>query len=311
MSSEIGPLVLTPKLDHRLWGGSRLAPLLGLTGVPPKLAEVWQVHEDNTVAQGAFAGSTLKQMCERFGADLVGTEPHRRYGRCFPLLTKLIDAADDLSIQVHPDDAHARRASGPSAFGKTEAWYVLDAGEGASLVHGFARPASAELFRELLARGAAMEILRRVGIRAGTALLVPAGTIHAITAGVMLFEVQQRSDDTYRVWDYDRVDADGKRRPLHVEEALAVLHYGADSPLPLDVPVAEGAATLVKCEAFELERLAFKEPLHGTTGPWTFQILVAADAPLRLTWSRGELPLARGHAVVLPASLGAYRLQAM
>jgi len=106
------------------------------------------------------------------------------------------------------------------------------------------------------------------------------------------------------------VDADGKRRPLHVEEALAVLNYGADSPLPVDPPVAEGATSLVRCEAFELERLVFSEPLHGSTSPWTFQILVAADAPVRLTWSRGEVALSRGQAVVLPASLGAYRVQA-
>lgn len=309
-AAELGPLALTPKLDSRIWGGERLAPLLALREAPRPLAEVWQVHEDRPVASGPHQGRTLKALCEVYGAALLGRRAFARYGPVFPLLTKLIDARADLSIQVHPDDARAREKDGPGAFGKSEAWYILDADPGVALWHGFRHALDAAAFRAALADGSVMEHLRRVPIRAGDALMVPAGTIHAITAGTLLFEVQQRSETTYRVYDYDRVDADGKKRPLHVDDALRVMDFRAGGPLPVHPPEDEAVAELARCPHFLFERLRVSGDVSRATHPDSFEILCAAGAPVTLRWRGGTVLLAPGSALVLPANLGPYGLHA-
>lgn len=308
-AAELGPLALTPKLDSRIWGGARLAPLLGLTDAPSPLAEVWQVHEDRPVAAGPHQGRTLKALCEDHGPALLGQAVFARYGAVFPLLTKLIDARADLSIQVHPDDARAREKDGPAAFGKSEAWYILEADPGVELVHGFRHPLDRERFTAALRDGTVVDHLRRLAIRAGDTLMVPAGTIHAITAGTLLFEVQQRSDATYRVYDYDRVEADGKKRPLHVEDALRVLDFRAGGPVTVQAPVDAAVAELARCEHFVLERLRIDGAVSRVTSAQTFEILVAPAAAVELAWRGGRMRVGTGRAVVLPATLGPYTLE--
>ncbi|HVE86196.1 MAG TPA: type I phosphomannose isomerase catalytic subunit, partial [Myxococcales bacterium] len=300
----------------RLWGGQSLAPYLGLASAPDRLAEVWLVYEENRVDGGPFSGEMLRKVAEREGEALLGRRPVANAaarGRPpeFPLLAKLIDAADHLSVQVHPDDAYAREREAASGFqGKNEAWYLLRAGAGAELVHGFSRDTAREEVRRAALDGSLLELVRRIPARAGDTVLVEAGTVHAINAGVMLFEIQQKSDLTYRLYDYGRKDAAGRPRELHVDRALDVLRYAAAPPRESSAPRAlgPGRELLVSCAHFAMEKLMGARAHALQTSPETFEILAAVEGSADLSWEGGETWLKQGEAVVLPASLGAYRL---
>jgi mannose-6-phosphate isomerase len=307
---NLPPLRLERRLDSRIWGGSTLGPWLGLADAPPNLAESWQVYEQNQIIGGPYAGRSLADLALEYGADLVGTRSFARYGADFPLLAKFIDAADNLSVQVHPDDDYAHTVEADTGFhGKTEAWYILHAAPGADLIHGLAHAASREQMGDALADGSLLSLLRRVPARAGDTIFVPAGTIHAINAGIMLFEIQQKSDLTYRVYDYDRRDAQGRPRELHVERALDVTSYDAAPPAVVDPERLDKARTLlVSCPYFAMERLNLAAPLAASTDPASFEILTVIDGRANLTCADAEQRLARGESIVLPASLGAYQL---
>jgi mannose-6-phosphate isomerase len=307
---ELAPLSLERRLDSRIWGGERLAAWLGLQDAPPRLAESWQVYEDNRVREGPHAGETLGEVVRRYGAALVGTRSFERFGAEFPLLAKFIDAADHLSIQVHPDDAYAHATEAASGYhGKTEAWYILDAAPGADVIHGLKAPTPREHVEWAVRSGDLMRLLRRIPVHPGDTIFVPAGTVHAINAGIMLFEIQQKSDLTYRVYDYDRRDARGNPRELHLDRALDVINYGAPPPgLVQPTPLGTGRELLVACPYFAMERWVLAAPVDGATDPATFEILTVIDGAADLAWAGGTRRLARGESLVLPARLGGYRL---
>lgn len=306
-----GPLLLERRLDSRIWGGQSLGPWLGLADAPAKLAESWQVYEHNRVRNGPYAGQTLANVVAAHGANMVGTRSFARYGADFPLLAKFIDAADHLSVQVHPDDAYAHSVEATSGFhGKTEAWYILRAEPGAELVHGLAKPSTREAFAAAVADGTLMERVRRVPVQAGDTIFVPAGTVHAINAGIMLFEIQQKSDLTYRVYDYDRRDANGQPRELHLERALDVIDYGAAPPAKVTPQTLDQQRELlVTCPYFTMERWQLHELTEATTTPQTFEIFTVIDGACALHWRDDDMTLPRGESVVLPASLGRYTLR--
>ena len=197
----VTPFELEPKLAPAIWGGHALVARYGKRGDPEALlGESWECWDENRVALGAFGGTTLAQLRGELGADLLGPlDPQQR----FPVLTKIIDAHAALSVQVHPDDAYAQRAE-QQPVGKTECWYILAAEPGAELVLGWARDTDRAEYERRVADGTLGEILRRVPVRAGEAFYLPAGTLHAIGAGIQLFEVQQASDLTYRIFDWNR-----------------------------------------------------------------------------------------------------------
>jgi mannose-6-phosphate isomerase len=309
--TTLPPLTLERKLDSRIWGGDTLGAWLGLEHPPAQLAESWQVYEHNRVAGGPFAGRTLADITAEHGAALVGARSFERYGADFPLLAKFIDAADDLSIQVHPDDAYAHSVEAATGFhGKTEAWHILRAAPGADLIHGLAAPSSRAAFAAAVAGGELMRLLRRVPAAPGDTIFVPAGTVHAISGGIMLFEIQQKSDLTYRVYDYDRRDAHGQLRELHLDRALDVIDYGEQPPARVAPrPLGDGRTLLVECPYFAMERWELRAPLDRATTPGSFEILTAIDGAARLAWGGGEAGLACGESLVLPASLGAYQLR--
>ncbi len=304
-------LILERRLDSRIWGGSTLGPWLGLADAPPNLAESWQVYDQNQIVGGPHAGRSLADLAQEYGADLVGTRSFARYGADFPLLAKFIDAADNLSVQVHPNDSYAHTVESASGFhGKTEAWYLLHAAPGADLIHGLARASSRDELSDALTDGSLLSLLRRVPAQVGDTIFVPAGTIHAINAGIMLFEIQQKSDLTYRVYDYDRRDAQGQPRALHIERALDVTSYDAASPAVVEPKRLDSARTLlVSCPYFAMERLDLDAPLATATNPGSFEILTAIDGAARLAWATSQQRLARGESIVLPASLGSYQLE--
>jgi mannose-6-phosphate isomerase len=302
---SLPPLVLERRLESRVWGGAQLAHWLNLADAPAPLAEVWLIYAENRILGGPLAGLTLAEATARYGPALVGSANTARSGDQFPLLAKLLDAADHLSVQVHPDDAYAHSVEAATGFnGKTEAWYILEAAPGADLIHGFARPVSREECAAAVRDNTLLELLRRVPARAGETVFVPAGTIHAINAGVMLFEIQQTSDLTYRVYDY------GRPRELHLERALDVLGY-EPSPPAVQAPerLDERATRLVSCDYFTMERWELAAPLESSTDAATFEIWTAIDGAATLRSAHRAITLGRGDSVVLPASLGAFTLE--
>lgn len=311
------PLLVGPHLYRRIWGGTRLAswfpdvPVSGPAGEP--VGECWLVDGANRVANGAYAGLTLGDLARAHGAALVGEASYGRYGPRIPLLAKFLDAAADLSVQVHPNDAYAlREEAGSGHLGKAEAWLMLECDPGASVLRGFVRDVTVEEARAALADDTFGELLNRVPVRAGDVVVNPAGAVHAVGAGCFLFEIQQASDLTYRLYDYGRVGADGRQRELHIERALAVAELSGGAYAPASTrPEADRWHRAVELPEFTLDvrRLEPGAQVAGATKPHSLELLVVTRGVARLSAAGHELTLGRGAAAVLPASLGDYALR--
>ncbi len=312
------PLQLERFLSPRLWGGKRLESFLNLKepfDADEPLGESWQVYAKNRIKNGSLAGRTLEEAAQEYGAALLGASSVARYGLMVPLLAKFIDAADKLSIQVHPDDAYAREHEAESGhLGKSEAWVILEADPDAEIIWGFKDALGEAEVREAVRAGRLTPHLNHVPIKAGDVVYNPAGTVHAIGAGILLFEIQESSDLTYRLYDHDRRDASGETRELHVDKALEVadLNPGEHAKVTPE-PLGEGKTRLLKTEHFVVERWEVSEVQNEATRPESFDILTVIEGGLELT-AQGEgggekMSLSRGESVVLPASLGDYALQ--
>lgn len=312
------PLLLEPVISRRLWGGERLSGYLQREAHDPDAApeadppgEAWLVYEGNRVRGGPHDGRTLGALAAEQGAELLGRAAVARYGARMPLLAKVIDAADRLSIQVHPDDAYAlERERDSGHLGKAEAWYVLDAAPGAEIIWGVRRDLDADEVRRRVADGTLEEVVNRVPVAAGDVIYNAPGVIHAIGAGIFLFEIQQSSDLTYRLYDYNRRGADGELRELHLDKALEVAELGRRAPERSRPPlVTDDWQQLFASEHFVLERCELVgEPRRGATTPESLQILVLLRGDGELQAAGGHLRLCRGDALVLPAALGEYRV---
>ena len=306
------PLRTERKLVAPLWGGSRLPAWLNLPPPrPERLGETWQVFETNRVTDGPFAGHTLAALVATHGAALVGTRTAARYGADFPLLAKFIDAGDRLSLQVHPDDYFAHNYEAHTGFhGKMEAWYILDAAPNATVTYGLNRPCTQAEFAAAVAAGSVETLMNQLPVAPADVIFVPAGTIHAINAGILLFEIQQKSDLTYRVYDYGRVDGKtGLPRELHLAKALAISNFdptqqGKVQPLAL----TPNRDLLIACPYFALERWTCRAALTSTTDPASFEILTVIGGTGTLQWPTGTMTLAHGESVVLPATLGEWAI---
>jgi mannose-6-phosphate isomerase len=303
ISADLYPYVLTPKLAPAIWGGDLLVTRFGKSGDPhAAIGESWECWDENPVANGRLAGRTVAQLRALLGARLMGDIDA---SRIFPILTKIIDANDSLSVQVHPDDAYARRVE-DQANGKTECWYVMDAAEGAELVMGWTRDTSREEYERRVADGSLGEILHRVPIRAGDVFYIPAGTLHAIGAGIVIFETQQASDLTYRIFDWNRVGADGKPRQLHVQKAADVLDYRQSQARPVGTLsyAYEGfqRTALIADRHFLVECVsAIETPavmrLHGRPA-----IVMSLEHPIVAACGPIEVPLKPYQTALIPAA---------
>lgn len=312
------PLLLRPRLYRRLWGGTRLAARLhepGLEVSGPEhepVGEAWLMDGASEVMNGTYRGVTLGALAELAGAELIGAAAFARYGATVPLLAKFLDAAQDLSVQVHPDDAYAlREHPGSGHLGKAEAWYVLDAAPGAEVLWGFAHAVTGDAVRQAVAAGNLENLMHHVPVAPGSVIVNPAGTVHAVGAGCILFEIQQASDLTYRLYDYGRLGADGAPRTLHLDRALAVADLsGAARPDPQPTLLPDGWTRVVTEPEFTLDYLSCTaaQPGDGACDRRSFQVLVAVRGDLELRCNGASLLMPAGATAVLPASMGRYEL---
>ena len=299
------PLKLKPHITDYLWGGNRLKTDFGFETENEIAAEAWVLscHKDGSgvVSNGEMSGKTLPQVLEVWGNDALGKKaaafPY------FPLLIKLIDAKQKLSVQVHPDDSYALANEGE--YGKTEMWYVVDCEKGAELIYGFKEDISKEEFERRIKDNTLTDVCNFVPVNKGDVFFISAGTLHAIGEGILIAEVQQNSNTTYRVSDYGRIGADGKPRPLHVEKALdvteckkPVLPYGNIG----EVVINENAniRKLASCDFFTADLIELKEKFIIEKKESFVSILVLEGDAL-LSWDKGQFEIKKGDSVFVPS----------
>jgi mannose-6-phosphate isomerase len=298
-------LSLQPQYRERIWGGQRLR------AADPPIGEAWLAFGASLVQAGPLAGTSVDELVADDAKTILGTAVLARYGARFPLLIKLLDCAEWLSLQVHPNDAQARRMVGPGEFGKTEAWYFLSTDPEARILLGVKPGTTAADLAAAIRAGRALDVAAEVEVHPGEAVLIPAGTLHAIGPGVLLYEIQQASDTTFRAYDWGRPETAGRK--LHVEEsaevALPVSPLDRTTPV---VPDATGTACAVECGDFELDLASVGEaPLLADTANRSFHILTAIEGAAEVVCGDESLPLQRHQTALIPAASGGYEIRAL
>jgi mannose-6-phosphate isomerase len=316
------PLQLEASIHETIWGGDRLRLDGWKRYSQEKVAvgEAWETEISTVVQNGPYRGKTLGELVEEQGSSLLGQQAIAVFGQRFPLLAKFIDANLQLSVQVHPSDSYATEHEG-GKLGKTEFWYILNAEPGATIVHGFKRPTDRAEVEAAIHNVTLDQILHEETVQAGDVIFVPAGTVHAIGAGILLYELQEYSDVTYRMYDYGRLSASGKPRELHIERALDVAHYTVSPQIKVQPTVIADTddyedRRLVVCQYFATHEIHLKQREHQ---PGIFKgqtdgsciILSSLGAEARVYYGtdldRSET-LTRGQTIILPAALGAYSI---
>lgn len=308
------PLKLIPAVKDYIWGGTKLKTDFGIKSDLEKVAEAWTLscHKDgsNIIANGSDKGKTLAAWLEEKGFEVLGSKGKNLDS--FPVLIKLIDAKDNLSVQVHPYDEYAQRVEHEQ--GKTEAWYVIDCEEGAELIYGFKKEISSQEFEERIMNNTLLDVVNSVPVKKGDLFFIESGTLHAIGKGILLAEVQQNSNSTYRVYDYGRVGADGKPRELHIKKAVDVTSctppthpYGAK-------PVTEKGdgyevTELVNCDIFKSYSVKIDSEYSDKCGEESFVSLLSLDGDFTFSCGETELSLNKGESIFIPANMGEYTVK--
>jgi mannose-6-phosphate isomerase len=296
-------LILKPEYRDYVWGGHRLRPDGQLT------AEAWVVYEADRIANGPLAGRTLADASLDLGEALLGKNSLQLTGKRFPLLIKLLDCAQWLSLQVHPNDEQAQRLEGPGFFGKTEAWHIIAAEKDAQLIAGLQPNTTAEQVTKAIRNQTITECAQYHTVQKGDSIYMPPGTIHALGPGLLLYEVQQTSDLTYRVYDWGRPET--ANRKLHIDKSLAVVNPEASSlPVPLNLDPATNQKVLVSCPYFTLEYIRGTEgPVHGDTQELSFHALTVIEGQTSIQAGAETISLKRFDTILIPASCGEYTIQ--
>lgn len=303
MSDLVYPYSIEPKETPAIWGGDALVKQFGKTADPnAKIGESWECWDENHILNGPLAGKTIADLRAQLGPVLLGDLDPKQL---FPILTKVIDARDALSVQVHPDDAYAQRVE-HQHNGKTECWYILSANDDAELVYGWSRDTTREEYERRVADGTLGDILRRVPVKAGETYYLPAGTLHSICAGIILFETQQASDLTYRIFDWNRVGADGKPRELNVQKAADVLDYhqgmrGAVETIAYKYEGLERTA-LIASKNFTVERVVATDEVASLETQGRPAIVMTLDQPMTVRAGDVALTLEKYQTALVPAA---------
>lgn len=300
-------LKLQPSCKEYIWGGSRLKKEYHKKYAGEVLAETWELSchtaGPSVIANGADKGTTLADYIEQKGRSILGKNC-RRFQE-FPILIKFIDAKDNLSIQVHPNNEYALRNEGQ--YGKNEMWYVMDCDEGAFLYYGFSREIEKEEFKQRIENNTLLEVLNKVPVQKGDVLFIEAGTIHAIGKGILIAEIQQNSNVTYRVYDYGRTDEHGKHRNLHIEKALAVTNR---------IPIIKSKAAvphLAKCDYFIVDKLnldgTLLKKVTGTVTEESFLSILILEGNGMITTSEEALSFEKGDSILITSGSGEFQIE--
>lgn len=288
------PIKLLPAFQDYLWGGIRLKTEYNKQTDLEKVAESWELSNhkagESIVASGADAGITFGEYIKKY--DVVGKRA--KEFDFFPILIKFIDAKAPLSVQVHPDDEYSLKHNGE--YGKTEMWYVMDCDEGATLYYGFKKNITKEEFRRRIESNTLCEALNEVPVKKGDVFFIESGTVHAIGKGILICEIQQNSNTTYRVYDYDRRDADGNKRPLHIEQAIEVSELK-----PVKKQETSKGNLLAKCKYFTVEKCSVKEQTKIFVTEDTFKSVIILEGTGELEYSGGKIHFKKGDSLFIPA----------
>ena len=296
-------LQLIPEYHHRVWGGQRLKPNL-----EQPYGEAWLVFEGNLIASGKYAGQTLDQVSRVLGAELLGVRAVAKTGTRFPLLIKILDCEDWLSVQVHPNDEQAVLLEGEGQFGKTEAWHVLNAEPGAELIAGVKPGTTAAQLEKAIRDGSILEVSQKLVVETGATVMMPAGTMHALGPGLLIYEVQQTSDTTYRVWDWNRPASAG--RALHLEQSVTVTNPNSSGEINHDVMRGKNNfQTRVQCEYFELEQInCAGMDLYSDTENSSFHAVTVTSGRAEVILGKTRVTLGKFETVIVPANAGEYKM---
>ncbi len=311
------PLKFESIYKERVWGSNRLASLLNKELPQNKsIGESWEIsaHQEgvSVVSNGIFCGVSLQELIKNHGEHILGSR-HEEYLEKFPLLIKFIDANDRLSVQVHPDNEYALANEGE--LGKTEAWYIIDAKPNAKLIYGLKQGITPAVFNQLISEGRIMETLNEIEVKAGDFFYIPAGTIHAIGEGIIVAEIQQNSDTTYRVYDWDRMGLDGNPRELHIPKALDVIDFSINETLTSLTSTSQlgehyHLINYISSPFFSIEFIEIKSHYNGSLSSEKFEILIAIEGCFVILYGENQVEsIPKGTTLLLPASLGDYVLQ--
>jgi len=306
--TELYPIKFEPVLKEKVWGGNSLTKKYGKKGSQSLLiGESWEISaiQDNlsVVSNGFLEGNNIEEIIEVYMGDITGEAVFERFGNEFPLLIKFLEAKEDLSVQVHPDDKIAKERH--KAYGKTEMWYILETDPNSLIYTGFNRPITKEIFNNALAEGKLKNLLNAERSEPGDVFFTPAGRIHSIGAGNILVEIQQTSDITYRLFDWGRKESGGKQRDLHVDLALDVIDYnGAGINKIRKELITDKTVNLISCPWFHTNILQFGSPIRKDYNIIdSFVIYICTEGEFIIHWEKGAEIVTKGETVLLPAMI--------
>ena len=309
-SMKLYPLQFEPILKERIWGGTKLKTFLNKPITSNITGESWEIstveNDVSVVLKGSLKGKSLNELINEFSEAVLGTKVYAQFGKQFPLLFKYLDAREDLSIQLHPNDELAKKRH--NSFGKTEMWYVMQADTDARLIVGFKEKSSPEEYIKNLNNKTLLTILDTKKVKQGDVFMLDTGTIHAIGAGIVIAEIQQTSDITYRVYDFDRVDANGKTRELHIDLALEALNYEKIQAQRFYSKTENVANEVVNCNYFTTNFIPLEGNIEIHKNQTSFTVYMCVEGDFKLTFDNESYSYKKGDTVLIPAAITDFQL---
>ncbi len=299
------PLQFGPILKERIWGGEKLKTILNKPITSKITGESWELStvegDVSVVSNGILAGKSLNELIDSNPEEVLGTKVYAKFGKQFPLLFKYLDAREDLSIQVHPNDALAKKRH--NSFGKTEMWYVMQADKDSELIVGFKENSNAEEYLENLKNKSLLSILDNIKVEVGDVFFLETGTVHAIGAGMVIAEIQQTSDITYRLYDFDRVDADGNTRELHVDLALEAINYNKIDTYKKYSKNKNQSNSVVDCSYFTTNFIPLDGKIEVNKTGESFTVYMCVEGEFEIDFEAEKIHYKKGDTVLIPAGL--------
>ncbi len=304
------PLQFYPILKERIWGGTKLKTELHKTIPYETTGESWEIStvegDVSIISNGVYKDSNLQSLIEEFPTEILGEKVYQKFGATFPLLFKYLDARDDLSIQVHPNDALAKARH--NSFGKTEMWYIMQAEENSRILVGFKEDTNQETYLKHVENKTVVSLLDSIEVQKGDAFMLNTGTVHAIGAGILLAEIQQTSDITYRIYDFDRRDSSGHLRDLHTDLALEAINYSKISSQQIYSKTENQSNSIVDCPYFTTNYLKIDKSISIEKTDETFTVYMCTEGNCTINFGNESQNLQKGQTILIPAFLHSYEL---